>query len=60
MKKYTPLRQDLRDCKPLCQKEYNFKPEISELLCMKCTLTHGASGAKKFRDLGHGVVILLA
>ena len=31
-------RQDLSDCMPLRQEEYNSTPEISELLCTQCTL----------------------
>ena len=37
MKKYMLSRQDLCDCTPLRQEEYNSMPEISELLCTQCT-----------------------
>ena len=32
------------DCMLLCQEEYNLTPEISELLCMECTLGKGREG----------------
>ena len=40
------LRLHPADCTLLCQEEYNSTPEISELLCMECTLGKGGGAGQ--------------